>query len=181
MGQISKLSSLKQRVVDRIVRDLVTHLRPHWEFSMLRQHHVYGDAALVEIAETANVNNGLFNVASGTIKVEDYVFFGHNVCVLTGTHDYTKFDLERQTTIPKSGRDVIIKRGAWIASNVTILGPCLIGEHAVVAAGSVVSSDVAPHSIVGGIPARKIGEINQNPSPADPPQTEEPVKTRAEK
>jgi len=176
---MSKLSNLRQRIVDRIVRDLVTHLRPHWEYSMLRQHHVYGDAALVEIAETANVNNGLFNVASGTIKVEDYVFFGHNVCVLTGTHDYTKFDLERQTTIPGSGRDVIIKRGAWIASNVTILGPSLIGEHAVVAAGSVVNSDVAPYSIVGGIPARKIGEVNQNQKPAEPAEPEKQAK-RAE-
>lgn len=161
-----RLSNLRQRLRDRIIRDLVTHLRPHWVHSMLREHHVYGDAALVEIAETANVNNGLFNVASGKITVEDYVFFGHNVCVLTGTHDYTRFDLERQTTIPKSGRDVIIKRGAWIATNVTILGPCSIGEHAVIAAGSVVNTNVEPYAIMAGIPARKIGQVDRTGSEA---------------
>jgi acetyltransferase-like isoleucine patch superfamily enzyme len=159
---MGKFSNLRQRLRDRIVRDLVTHLRPHWVNSMLREHHVYGDAAMVEIAETANVNNGLFNVASGKIKVEDYVFFGHNVCVLTGTHDYTRFDLERQTTIPGSGRDVIIKRGAWIATNVTILGPCSIGEHSVIAAGSVVNTNVEPYAIMAGIPARKIGQVDHD-------------------
>ena len=164
---MSNTRSLRARIRDRYIRGLVKHLRPHWEFSLLRQHHVYGDESRVELAETANVNNGLFNVASGTIKIEDYVFFGHNVCLITGTHDYTKFDLERQETIPLSGRDIVVKRGAWIAANVTILGPCSIGEHAVIAAGSVVNTDVAPYSIVGGVPARKIGDIDHDESPID--------------
>ena len=158
---MSKTRSLFERVVDRITRRLSRHLQPYWEDSLLRQHHVYGDPSMLELAKTANVNNGLFNVASGTIKIEDYVFFGHNVSVITGTHDYHKFDLERQQTIPRSGRDIVVKRGAWIASNVTILGPCQIGEHAVVAAGSLVIENVQPYSIVAGVPARKISEINR--------------------
>lgn len=175
---MKKSPTLRERIEGRLVRELVARLRPHWEFSMLRQHHVYGDASLVEIAETANVNNGLFNVASGRIKVEDYVFFGHNVCVLTGTHDFTKFDLERQLTIPKSGRNVVIKRGAWLSSNVTVLGPCEIGEHAVVAAGAVVNTDVAPYSIVGGVPARKIGEIDHDEVPVDSTSAEDHLNSK---
>jgi acetyltransferase-like isoleucine patch superfamily enzyme len=129
---------------------------------MWLHHYVYGDQSMVEIAETARVNNGLFNVGSGRIVVEDYVFFGHNVCVITGTHDYTKFDLERQTAIPETGRDVLIKRGAWIATNVTILGPCTIGEHAVIAAGALVNGDVPPYAIMAGVPARQVGTIDRN-------------------
>jgi acetyltransferase-like isoleucine patch superfamily enzyme len=162
---MSKTRSLFDRVIDRIIRRLSQYLQPYWEDSLLRQHHVYGDPSMVELAETANVNNALFNVASGRIKIEDYVFFGHNVSVITGTHDYQKFDMERQTTIPKSGRDIVVKQGAWIASNVTILGPCQIGEHAVVAAGSVVIENVQPYSIVAGVPARKISEINRSELP----------------
>lgn len=51
----------------------------------------------------------------------------------------------------------MIERGAWIATNATVVGPCVIGEHAVVAAGAVVTHDVAPYEIVAGNPARVIG------------------------
>jgi len=47
--------------------------------------------------------------------------------------------------VPKTGRDVVIGRGAWVSSNALVLGPCRIGEHAVVAAASVVTADVARH------------------------------------
>jgi acetyltransferase-like isoleucine patch superfamily enzyme len=86
-------------------------------------------------------------------------FLGLHFTVLTGTHDYNTFDRERQTTVPGVGRDVIIKKGAWLASNVTVIGHCIIGEHSVVAAGSVVNKDVPPYTIVGGIPAKVIRKI----------------------
>ena len=49
---------------------------------------------------------------------------------------------------------------ARIASNVTIMPGVTIGEGAVVAAGSLVNKDVAPYTIVGGVPAKKIKEID---------------------
>ena len=113
----------------------------------------------ISISPTANINNALFNPASGNIVVEDFVFFGHNVSVITGTHDYSKVDGERMQSIPAEGRDITIRRGAWIGSNCTILGPCVIGEHAVVAAGSVVNDDVPAYVLAGGVPARAIRTI----------------------
>jgi acetyltransferase-like isoleucine patch superfamily enzyme len=113
----------------------------------------------ISISPTANINNALFNPASGNIVVEDFVFFGHNVSVITGTHDYSKVDSERMQSIPAEGRDITICRGAWIGSNCTILGPCVIGEHAVVAAGSVVNDDVPAYVLAGGVPARAIRKI----------------------
>jgi acetyltransferase-like isoleucine patch superfamily enzyme len=115
--------------------------------------------ARISISPEANINNALFNSASGDIVVEDFVFFGHNVSVIAATHDYSKIDRERMTSIPTVGRDITIQRGAWIGSNSTILGPCVIGEHAVVAAGSVVKDDVPAYHLVGGVPARAIREI----------------------
>jgi acetyltransferase-like isoleucine patch superfamily enzyme len=120
---------------------------------------VCGDPSRILLSPTAVTNNAFFNTVSGQIVVEDYAFFGHNVCVLTGTHDITSLGLARQSAVPTSGRDVIIKTGAWIASNATVLGPCIVGEHSVVAAGSVVIGDVPPYKIVGGVPARVIGQV----------------------
>lgn len=110
----------------------------------------------LDIAPNAAVNNATFNLSSGSIRIEDWAFFGHEVKVLTGTHDATRFNRERQTAVPRKGRDITIKQGAWICTGATIIGPCTIGEHAVVAAGSVVTHDVPAYAVVGGAPARII-------------------------
>jgi len=54
---------------------------------------------------------------------------------------------------------VIIKKNAWIAINVVILPGVTIGEGAIVASGAVVSKDVPPNTLVGGIPAKVIKEF----------------------
>jgi acetyltransferase-like isoleucine patch superfamily enzyme len=123
---------------------------------ILNRPLVFGLRDRLEISPSAIVNNATFNLSSGDIRVEDYAFFGHEVKLLTGTHDVTRQDLERQSFIPSEGRDITVKRGAWICTGSMILGPCTIGEHAVVAAGSVVNRDVPPFALVGGVPARVI-------------------------
>jgi acetyltransferase-like isoleucine patch superfamily enzyme len=120
---------------------------------------VHGDPARLHVHPTAVVNNALFNVGSGDITVGEYAFFGHNVSVLTGTHDFNTFGRERQLAIPRSGRDVVIEEGVWLASNVMVLGPCRIGAHAVVGGGSLVLGDVEPYTIVAGSPARVLRTI----------------------
>ena len=120
----------------------------------LYQYLVHGDRARLRIHPTAVVNNALFNVGSGDITVGEYAFFGHNVSVLTGTHDINKFGRERQLAIPRSGRDIVIGEGAWLASEVLVFGPSRIGAHAVVGGGSLVIGDVEPYTIVAGRPAK---------------------------
>ncbi len=126
---------------------------------------VYGDPERLHIAPTAVVNNALFNLSSGHITVGEYAFFGHNVSVLTGTHDWTKFGAERQVAVPKSGRDVVIEEGAWVSSNAIVVAPCRIGAHAVVGVGSLVLRDVEPYTVVAGNPARVLRRI---PRPGEP-------------
>src|SRR5215208_77749 len=104
---------------------------------------VHGDRSKLDIHPTAVVNNALFNVGSGTIKVGEYAFFGR----------------DRQLAIPRTGRDIVIGEGAWVASNAMVLGPCLIGAHAVVGGGSLVMGDVEPYTIVAGSPARVLRTI----------------------
>ncbi|MGZ4953953.1 MAG: acyltransferase [Methylobacter sp.] len=100
--------------------------------------------------------NSLLNVTSGTISIGDNTFFGHNVMVLTGTHNIDMTGVDRQT-FPTSGRDITIGNGVWIASGAIILGPCEIGDNAVVSAGAVVCGGrLESGCIYAGIPARKI-------------------------
>ena len=145
--------------LDAAVERIVTkHLRE----TALQTHQFWGDESRLHISPTAQVNNAVFNLASGNITIEDHVIFGTFVNLLTGTHNYNKFDRERAVDFPENGRDIIIKRGAWIASNAIILGPCTIGEHAVVSAGSLVRKDVAPYTVVAGAPAIVIKTIESD-------------------
>jgi acetyltransferase-like isoleucine patch superfamily enzyme len=132
----------------------------------LYRYRVHGILERLHIHPTAIVNNALFNVSGGEITIGEHAFFGHEVAVLTGTHDITKFGRERQTTFPRSGRDVVIEEGVWVASHAMVLGPVRIGRHAVVAGGSLVMDDVAPYTVVAGRPAKVIKEIG-SVSPAD--------------
>ena len=136
--------------------ELVARLFPRIRDRLMREPMVWGDPSRVQVHETAQVVNALFNTASGRIVVEPYAFFGHNVCLLTGTHDTEKIERARQEAYPPDGRDIVIGRGVWLASNVTVIGPARIGEHAVVAAGSVVVGDVPPRTLYAGIPARLV-------------------------
>lgn len=124
------------------------------------QYSVHGDPARLRIAATATVNDALFNVSGGDITVGEWAFFGHRVLILCGEHDVTRFGAQRKSAIEHHGHDITIGEGAWIASGAIVLGPCVIGEHAVVAAGSVVTADgVDPYTVVAGNPARVLRRI----------------------
>lgn len=126
---------------------------------------VYGDPERLHVHPTAVLNNALINLSSGEVTVGEHAFFGHNVSVLTGTHDWTTFGAERQVAVPASGRDVVIEEGAWVSSNATVVAPCRIGAHAVVGVGSLVLRDVEPYTVVAGNPARVLRTI---PRPGEP-------------
>jgi hypothetical protein len=128
--------------------------------SALADPLIFGPPERVHIAESAIVNDALLNTVSGSITIADDAFFGHRVSVLTGTHDVTRRGHERQLAIPQEGRDVHIEEGAWIGSGAIVLGPCRIGAHAVVAAGAVVTGDVAPATLVAGVPARTVRALD---------------------
>lgn len=90
----------------------------------------------------------------GGVWLGDGCLIGHNVVFATLNHDLNPH--RRQICIPKS---IKVGRNVWIGSNSTILSGVSIGDNAVVAAGAVVSKDVAPNTIVGGVPAKFIKTI----------------------
>lgn len=123
---------------------------------------VWGDERRLHISEKASVYTSFFNTNSGDIYIDDYTFAGSNVSILTGSHEKQLIGLARRAYEYHEGRDIRIGKGVWLASNTTIIGPCEIGDNAVIAAGAVVTSGtiVPPNAIFAGIPAKKIGEIS---------------------
>jgi len=164
--------------VDAAVAAAVDERMAALKVDTLYRHRWHGDASRLRIHETAVVNNALFNVSGGTVTVGKDAFFGHDVAVLTGTHDIEKFGRERQLAFPRSGRDVVIGEGVWLASHVLVLGPVTIGDHAVVAGGSLVREDVAPYTVVAGRPAKVVKTIAR-PDAAAPPDAPDPTTPQA--
>ncbi|MBM7331737.1 hypothetical protein JS562_54220, partial [Agrobacterium sp. S2] len=81
------------------------------------------------------------------------------MCVfLTGTHNISQRAEQRQL-FPTEGRDIIIGEGVWIATNATIIGPCSIGDDAVIAAGAVVVDNIEAGWLYAGVPARKVKRL----------------------
>jgi acetyltransferase-like isoleucine patch superfamily enzyme len=141
---------LRRRLLDGPLGRFIRH-------AVERHPYIVGEhSSDCKVHPTAHLGNAILNSTSGVITIEEYAFLSHGVSLLAGTHDSKKTGLDRQRAIPASGHDITIGKGAWIATGVTIIGPCRIGENAVVAAGSVVLRDVPRNTLVGGIPARII-------------------------
>lgn len=131
--------------------------------------------AFVEIQKGARIGRRV-KVSSHTficegVSIEDEVFIGHGVMFINDKYPSATTDLgDMQTEADWSIIPTLVKRGASIGSNATILCGVTIGENAIVGAGSVVTHDVPPGSIVAGNPARvlekstlNIGELHEHP------------------
>lgn len=147
------INAVLSRTVDRYIE---RRIRRGWV--------VFGDSRRVHLHPSVQPYGAYFNTTSGEIWVEENVFFGHHAKLLTGTHDVYAFDAERRAAIPHTGRDIVVRHGAWISAGSIVLGPCTIGENAVVAAGAVVTKDVPPYTLVAGVPAAPIRDLRSAPT-----------------
>lgn len=96
----------------------------------------------------------------GGVTLGEGCQIGHGVVFATLNHNLAP--QERKTTCPAP---IILGRNVWVGANATILQGVTIGDNAVVAAGAVVTKDVAPNTVVGGVPARVIRIIDDNDKP----------------
>jgi acetyltransferase-like isoleucine patch superfamily enzyme len=99
----------------------------------------------------------LFLDLQDKILVEDQVTISHRVMILTHT-DAGDSPLQ-ETIVPTSQAPVVIRRGAYIGAQVTILQGVEIGEQAVVGAGAVVTKSVPAHTLAAGVPAKVLKKL----------------------
>ncbi|MFO0911542.1 MAG: acyltransferase [Pirellulales bacterium] len=120
--------------------------------------------AFVEIQKGASIGRNC-KISSHTficegVHIEDNVFVGHGVMF---TNDLipraTNADGSPQSEADWKLVETFIRRGASIGSNATILCGVTIGENALVGAGAVVTRDVAPNTVVAGVPAKVIRKL----------------------
>lgn len=107
------------------------------------------------VGDDVDFSKGVLVTTAGGVEVGDRVLIGYRTQILSANHEIPK----RGEKIPISGdvySPVKIANDVWIGANCVITPGVSIGEGAVIAAGSVVTKDVAPYAIVGGVPANLI-------------------------
>ena len=118
----------------------------------------------VEIQKGASVGSRC-KISSHTfvcegVTIEDAVFVGHGVMFINDTYpSAVTADGVLQTDADWQVARTLVRAGASIGSNATILGGVTVGEGALVGAGAVVTHDVPDHAIVAGVPARIVGDV----------------------
>lgn len=126
-------------------------------FRSMGNTYLYGNEGCIIIGDNLSLNtNVVIGSSGGKIEIGNDVLIGPNTVLRAANHGFLLGDLIYKQ--PHDGGVISIKDDVWLGSNVVVLRDVTIGQGTVVAAGSVVTKDTEPYSIVAGVPARKIGE-----------------------
>ena len=135
-----------------------------WAYAQIRENAVIGKNCVigngvyidrgVKIGDKVNIHNKALLYRN--LVVEDEVFIGPAVCF---TND-ARPRANRIRNLSKKGW--VVKKGASIGANSTVLPEVQIGRYAMVGAGSVVTKDVPDHGLVYGVPAKLMGSVAED-------------------
>ncbi|MFP3919655.1 sugar O-acetyltransferase [Lysinibacillus telephonicus] len=108
----------------------------------------------IKVGKNVFINSGCRFQDQGGITIGDGVLIGHNVVLATLNHDIDPRKRSNMYPAP-----ITIGHNVWIGANATVVPGVNIGDGAIIAAGAVVTKDVPPNVIVGGVPAKILKEI----------------------
>jgi acetyltransferase-like isoleucine patch superfamily enzyme len=112
----------------------------------------------IRVGHNVFVNQNCTFYDLGGLDIADDVMIGPNVSIITTSHPLEPSQ-RRAATI---GKPIVIERNVWIAAGATIVGGVTVGKNSIVAAGSVVTRNIPPNTLVGGNPARAIRSIGED-------------------
>lgn len=113
--------------------------------------------SLLSIEEGATISTVLFNL-EGPITIGKNANISQNVRIYTAWHAVSKNEGQRFTQA-FSAKPVVIEEGAWVCTGSVLLPGVTVGRGSVVSAGSVVTSDVPPNTLVSGVPAVVVKQL----------------------
>lgn len=127
-------------------------------FVALGQLQLYAhDGGSVQIGDNCSVNTNVqIGGAFGRIVIGNNVMIAPNVVIRAAEHGIRREVPMRDQ--PHTHGEIIIEDDVWIGSNSVVTSDVIIARGTIVGAGAVVTRSTEPYSIVGGVPARKIGE-----------------------
>lgn len=157
-------------VTEYILNGLVPHI-PSWTLRRLffksigihigkgsfvmRKNYIMSPLRL-HIGSHSHINRDCVMDARGGIKIGDNVSISHRVNIITGSHDV------QSASFKEKYYPITVEDYAWLGIGCTVLQGVTIGKGAVVCAGAVVKTDVAPYTVVGGVPAKVIKQRNKD-------------------
>lgn len=109
----------------------------------------------IKIGNNSSIGAYSYIGCAGYIQIGDDVMIGPRISLLAENHVYndTNRPISEQGVVRKG---IEIQNGVWIGANVSVLDGVTIGAGSVVAAGAVVTKDIKPYTVVGGVPAKVI-------------------------
>lgn len=116
--------------------------------------HLYARTGELVMGENAAMNiNVVVDADGGVVRIGAHATVGPGTVIRAANHRFDRLDVPIMFQGHEPG-EVVIEDDVWIAANCTIVPGVRIGRGAVVGAGSVVTRDVEPHTVVAGVPAR---------------------------
>ena len=151
------------------IRYYLRHLRNWILQSWAKKSPHPGLAVVLQRARGVNIGKHVFlgprvnidDLYPQLITIEDFVSIGMNTMIFAHSNPTCSLEL-KQTYYPRKVAPTTIKKGAWITPGCIILAGVTIGENSVVGAGSVVTKDVEPYTIVAGNPAKLVKRLSSD-------------------
>lgn len=129
--------------------------------SSLRIHNARVDFSNLMIGNYCHIGKDVFLDLADKIIIEDLVTVSMRTTVITHT-DVGRSPLRKGYFPNFWAKPVVIKKGAYLGANVTVLPGVTIGECCVVGAASLVNKDVNALTVIAGVPAKELGKVRKN-------------------
>ena len=143
--------ALRRRLLARI------NVKSHEE-AVVYAGSFFGGGRVV-LGKRVFVNLNCFFDGQAPIRIGDWTRVGPFVRFVTSTHGIRDTPVRIHPGDPTEGKPVTVGRGCWIGAGATLLPGAAVGDGCVIAAGAVVTGATEPHSVYGGVPARKIRDL----------------------
>jgi acetyltransferase-like isoleucine patch superfamily enzyme len=110
----------------------------------------------VTIGKYSQINPYTVIYGGDGVTIGDYVMIAPHCMIVAGNHNHNQLEMPMRFAVSYSKGPIVIEDDVWIGANCTITDGITIGKGAVIGANSVVTKDVKPYDVVGGVPAKFI-------------------------